>query len=123
MTEPSARATARPERLEIDWMPGARFRASSATRARLLGPGTSVAILGAFNRLASPCGKPCREPASGASPQGTTLYMAGRRGFLGTAAPSFGIIAPSVGAPPRRMPGRRPEAGSEKHHTERASVD
>src|SRR3989442_12665311 len=81
MPEPAAGAPASPERLEIDWMPGARFRASSATRARLLGPGTSVAILGAFNSLASPCGKPCREPASGASPQGTTLYTAGPGGL------------------------------------------
>src|SRR5438093_12223181 len=49
MTEPAARATARPERLEIAWSPGARLRPASATRARLRGPGTSVAILGAFN--------------------------------------------------------------------------
>src|SRR5262245_41352205 len=41
-TEPSPRATASPDNVEIDWMPGARNGASSATSARLLGPGISV---------------------------------------------------------------------------------
>src|SRR5947209_9476694 len=33
----------------MDWIPGARLRLSSATRARLLGPGTSVTICGPFS--------------------------------------------------------------------------
>src|SRR5262245_3444283 len=123
MTEPSARAIARPESVAIDWVPGAMCRASAATSARLFGPGISVATCAVCGMRApfrsateaAPGGGAVAREAAGAE---TERAETGRDEGVTGGSEGDALTWASPGSRPRRETGRRetrPGGGRPRH--------